>query len=473
MKTANLCLGISLLALLGQPAWGATPSEIVVPISFRLDTLAALINERIPSGVVFDQPDIRVSNTTSYSYTIRRDAPVNVVGSGNELIFKVPLNIASAGTFRFCAGFWHDRECEPFGYESETGNVATSVMVELRVALTLDGDYRIRTQTSVKADLTGDSHLHLDLVGDLIRINIDIREQLERPLADVARQYQPRIAEKVTELTDSVRLGDLLQSAWTEIQKPIRIGDSRVLFKPEALLLGGLSIEGDIATILAGLRGTFIPTELDQAPVVEPLPAPTALPSVSPRFRLQVPLRLPYSALEDRIRLALDREDFGDPSPWIRYTEVHASGGLLPHPDAIQFTLGFEAELQGSAAARGELRFTGRAKLDPQTRLLRVENLELAADSAHELGSRGVSPASIEACTEKARRILDSAVGLKADEYIILLNPRLQNAEVGPLRLSGRLSRLQAYALEPGQKDFDLYVAAEGKLEVRAFLGSD
>ena len=111
-------------------------SQISLPMEIDISSVEALINQKLPSGQIAGDSR-KESNTTSYSYQVFRNKPVKFTAQGNELIFKVPIDIRTRGSYTACIGYWSGGRCRsspisPGVTSTEHGDANPSVDVELR-----------------------------------------------------------------------------------------------------------------------------------------------------------------------------------------------------------------------------------------------------------------------------------------------------------------------------------------------------
>ncbi len=342
--------------------------------------------------------------------------------------------------------------------------------VELRVGLQIDSHYQIRANTYLKGDWAGDTHLHLNLIGDLIRIHIDVRDKLEGPFQKVIRDYQAQITEKAAALAESVHLREQLESYWKQLQQPIRAGSFHLQFHPTELQLENPSFHDGKARVVAVVRGTFTAMDQDQEGSASSLPEATILAAAGSRFRVHVPLRLPYSSLDERINQApAAAGPEGDDT--IRFGKVESRGVRLEKTNALLFALDFQASLDG-ALVEGELLYSGLPAVASGTKRLAIANLEPTPATRSALAAAGLPLDFVAAGAENIRRRLDSAFQLELGPYIFMANLLLEKAKIGDLQLRGQLTDAWIAGFLMNEASFDLIIAAEGSLEILPQLAS-
>lgn len=238
-------------------------SQISLPMELDISSVETIINQKLPSGLIADDSK-RDGNTTSYSYQVFRNKPVKFTAQGNDLIFKVPIDIQAHGSYNACIGFWRGANCcstsNPFGSgcltpgvtKTEHGDASPTVDIELRIRIELQEDYSIKAKTYLQGVLAGDTHLHIDLIGNLIKINIDIKDKLEKPLQKFVNDYQQQINTKVAELVKKFDIKMVINKYWEEIKKPIRMGDFWLDVQPQKVLFENLNAENGKLRIAVG-----------------------------------------------------------------------------------------------------------------------------------------------------------------------------------------------------------------------------
>ena len=124
---------------------------------------------------------------------------------------------------------------------TEHGDAAPTVDVELRIKLEMQEDYSLKANTYLKGSLSGDTHLHIDLIGNLIRINIDIKDKLEKPLQKLVNDFQQDIDHKVAELVQQYDIKSEASKYWVEIKKPVQLDSFWLDIQPQKVIFENLN----------------------------------------------------------------------------------------------------------------------------------------------------------------------------------------------------------------------------------------
>jgi len=198
--------------------------------------------------------------------------------------------------------YWHNKKCRSTpltdGVTSTVdGNASPTVVVELGVKLKIQQNYTIKAETYLKGEVSGDTHLHINLIDNLIRININIKDELEKPLKDFVTKYQEDIDEKVAELVKSYNLKKEIQNFWNDVKEPVALGDFWLNIYPPKIIFENLNAQDNKLRIGIGFASKL--EIVDSKPIVieSPLPNLDLTQSTEGKFNIYLPSNTSFSYL--------------------------------------------------------------------------------------------------------------------------------------------------------------------------------
>jgi hypothetical protein len=447
-------------------------SEFVLPFSISLESLTTLINEKLPSGEIASGSGSS-GNTTRYSYSVRRNAPVRVSANGNELEFQVPLQIVARGSYKACIGFWRGgrccsaprpwplRGCFPGITQTEHGDASPTVYLKLRVSLAVDGSYQVQATTKLDATIGGDTHLHIDLLGNLIRINIDIKDKLNAPLQKFVNDYQDDINSKVAELIAAVEVKDKLEQYWMEMQRPLKYDFAYVNFTPEDVLFENLKVENGNLQLSVGLRGIVDVSDKPRIAPADSLPPLTLISNAAPSFHIYLPVGARFKTLDSLINKHVGGRKLRKGKDWVYIQGVKNRGVKMGEATAILSEIDFKAKAKG-IRAKGKLYFTSIPAIDTAQRLVYAQDFLMTPATNSAILNRGVPFLIDNFFYAQIKDQMRYSYAKDIDKYMAIVNAYVKNVQLGPINLEGELTDLRTDGIVILDDRIQIVVSAEG-----------
>ncbi len=450
-------------------------SQISLPMEIDISSVEALINQKLPKGQIAGDSR-KESNTTSYSYQVFRNKPVKFTAQGNELIFKVPIDIRARGSYTACVGFWRDGDCcstpNPFGSgcatpgvrSTEHGDAAPTVDVELRVKLEIQEDYSIKAKTYLKGVLTGDTHLHIDLIGNLIRINIDIKDKLEKPLQKFVNDYQQQIDAKVAELIRQYDIKKEIATYWEDVKKPVRMGDFWLDVQPEKVIFENLNAKDDKLRVAVGFASKLqiVPTE--PIPSNTPLPNLTLQQGTKGAFNIYLPANTSFEFLENEAKNEVLGRKYEKDGVWVKVRDVEIKGVELNNTSLLLI----KANVKGKAKFKrfkGDIYFTAIPSVNDETKIVSVEDFKIDANTNSFLINNGLPYLIDKFYYEDLKEDMKYSYKADYEKYYELINSEIKEIVVDDLIINGELKDLKVPGFYIDSKSLELLLIAKGALK--------
>lgn len=450
-------------------------SQISLPMEIDISTIEAFINQKLPSGKI-EGGSGRSGNTTRYSYQVYRNKPVKFSASGNELIFKVPINIKAQGSYTACIGFWRDGDCcstpKPFGSgcltsgitSTEHGNASPTVDIELRIKLEIQEDYSIKAKTYLKGGVSGDTHLHIDLIGNLIRINISIKDKLEKMVKKFVADYQAQINEKVTSLVSQYNIKNEIAKFWTQVKQPISMGDFWLDMQPQKVIFENLNAQNKKLKIAVGFASKL--QIMSKKPIISNLPLPnlTIANNTKGEFNIHLPANANFDQLEKKVENLVTGKKYEKNGIWVKIRGLNVQGVRLNNTSALLL----DVIVKGKAKFKrfkGNLYFTAIPGIDEENKKLFIKDFKIEPNTNSFLINHGLPYLVDNFYYEKIKDKLKYSYKTEYDKYFDLINEKLKKIEIDKLLIEGELSKMSVPGFYIDQEGIELLLVANGKLK--------
>lgn len=452
-------------------------SQVTLPFEIDISTIEAFINQKLPSGQI-ESGSGRQGNTTRFSYQVFRNKPARFSAQGNELIFRVPIDVRARGSYTACAGFWRDGDCcttpNPFGSGcatpgvtvTEHGDAAPTVDVELRIKLAMQEDYSLQANTYLKGTLIGDTYLHIDLIGDLIRINIDIKDKLEKPLQKFVQDFQQDINQKVAELVQQYDIRSEAEKYWAEIKEPIPLDDFWLDIQPQKVLFENLNANNGKLRMALGISAIL--QVVTARPTVPDLPLPnlTLNENTQGKFNIYLPATTNYDYLESLVEEEVLGKKYEKDGVSVIIKDVNIQGIRLNNNGALLI----KANIKGKAKFKrfkGDLYFTAIPSIDHTNKVVSIEDFQIEANTSSFLINNGLPYLVDNFYYDEIKAQLKYSYAEEFEKYFSLINENIKQLEIDNLIVSGELQKISVPGLYIDREELELLLIAEGVLRSR------
>ncbi len=469
------------------PAMGNFPeppdrlaSQISLPLEIDISTVESLVNAKLPNGKIAGDSK-KKGNTISYSYSIYRNRPVKFTAEGDELVFKVPIDIKARGSYTACVGFWRDGDCcstpKPFGKgcltpgvtTTEHGEASPSVEVELRIKLAIQEDYTIKTQTYLKAGLS-DTHLRVDLIGDLVKIKINIKDKLEKPLQKFVKDYQKEIDQKVTELVSNYDIKKEIARYWKKVKQPIKLDNLWLDVQPEKVLFENLNAANGKLRIGLGFETTLEVSTTKPIPSNAPLPNLTFTEGTKGVFNIYLPAITSFNYLETLAKKEVIGKMYEKDGVWVQLTNLDIRGSQLNNSSLILV----KAQVKGKAKFKrfkGDIYFTAKPTIDNESKVVAVEDFQLETKTNSFLINNGLTFLVDKFYYDEIRQKMKYSYRSDYDKYLKLINEKMREIKIDQLVINGELESLEVPGFYVDKDNLELLLIGRGILNSRLELG--
>lgn len=450
-------------------------SEITIPFEIDIVTINEYINQKLPSGLIHSGSGSE-GNTKKFSYEIYRNKPVVFNAQGNELIFKVPIDIKARGSYKACIGFWRDGDCcstpKPFGKgcltsgvtQTEHGDASPTVDVELRVKLAIQEDYTVKAETYLKGNLSGNTHLHIDLIGNLIRININIKDELEKPLQKFVKDYQKEIDKKVAELVQKYDVKNEVSKYWVQVGQPIKLGDFWLKSEPQKVIFENLNAKDNKLRLALGLASKLEIVSEKPQDFNNPLPNLSLNENTEGRFNIHLPASATFNSLEEVFKKEIIGKEHNKDGIKVKLNAVDLQGVKLNNTSLLLI----KANVKGKAKSKrfkGDMYFTALPAIDTVNKIVFIEDFKIEPNTNSFLINNGLPFLIDNFYYNDLKNKLKYSYQNDYSKYYDLINEKLKNIEIDNLIINGSLEQLTVPGFYIDQESLDLLLIAKGKLK--------
>jgi hypothetical protein len=469
-----------------KPAEGNLPhrhekqiSSINIPVKANIVDVEAIVNENLPIGVISSGSE-RVSNTTRYSYEVRRDSPVKLSQEGMDLIFRVPITIKAKGSYQACIGFWKDGSCcstpNPFGNgcatpgltETEHGDAAPTVDVELRTSINIKDDYTIEPKTYLKGSLSGDTHLHIDLIGNLIRININIKDKLEGPLQNFVNQYQRKIDEQIKTIVNNINSRAIVEDFWNKSQRQIQAGDFWLDISPKTIGYKNITSEGKFMRMDFSANAEIGIYDKPFAKIPKPLPPLQVLNNVSNKFHIDLPIAIKLDTISKLASSSLVGKTYNKDGIDVTIVGVSLYGARLNNVSALVAKLTIKGEAKSIRFA-GDIYISAIPRLNDEKKLVYISDFKIDPNTSNFLVNNGL-PFLIDSFYYKeAIELLKYSYADEYNKHLSAANEKLKRIAIGDFIINGKIDKVMSLGFYLTHDDITLNLIGDGAFESAYF----
>ncbi|WP_027381406.1 DUF4403 family protein [Chryseobacterium daeguense] len=455
-------------------------SEITIPFEMDIQAINEYMNQKLPSGMIANGKG-ESGNTTKYSYEVYRNKPVVFNAVGNELIFKVPIDIKAKGSYTTCIGFWRNGRCcstpNPFGSgcatsgirQTENGNASPTVDVELRVKLAIQEDYTVKAETYLKGYLSGDPHLHIDLIGNLIRININIKDKLEGPLQKFVADYQKEIDKKVADLVQQYNIKNEVNKYWVYAGQPVQLGDFWLKSEPQKVIFENLNAQNNKLRVGLGIASILEITSLKPQDSSTPLPNLSLQNNMEGLFNIHLPANATFSSLEGILKKEIVGKQYDKDGVKIKLNSISLQGVKLSESSVLLI----KANVKGKAKSKrfkGDVYFTALPAIDDTNKVVYIEDFKLEPNTSSYLINKGLPFLIDNFYYTDLKQKLRYSYQKDYSKYYDLINEKLKNIQLSNLIINGNLEQIKIPGFYIDKESLDLLLVANGKLNTTVKL---
>ena len=441
-------------------------STIIIPLSVGVNTIMEIASSHLPRGKIYNSGIIRDGNTTRYSYSIHRDQDLSIMANDNELRFEVPLTIRAEGSYTACAGFWRGGRC--YGVQTtEHGDTQIDILAHLISRISLNPDYSMGLDIAVNATLTNNPHLRLDLIGDLIRINIPIRDRIEPLLHNYTDQVDQEITNELQELFAKDQLREKVEDIWTNIQVAIPLGDTGFWLKaiPQKLYFENVYGRGGKLNLSFGI-GSFLDVSADQKLLNVPLPQNlTIVEGSRGGFSVYLPVKASFERMTQIFSKAINGMEIEEGGHLIEFTGGRISGLALEEgTSALLFELKISIKEGLFKRTKGNVYVTGIPAYDRESQILYVSDFKLTSETNHVLVNEGLPWLTNQFLYKDVLSRLRYDFSNDHETLIQAMQTAIEEIQLGPLTINGKLDDASFEGIYINSKEATLLLSAQGSL---------
>lgn len=450
-------------------------SQISLPMEIDIKTIQNYINENLPQGQIA-RGNGSSGNTTRYNYQVYRNKPASFTAKGNELIFRIPIDIKARGSYTACVGVWCDGDCcstcNPIGNgcltpglrQTEHGDASPTVIVELGVKLKIQEDYSVKADTYLKGEVSGDTHLHIDLIGNLIRINIDIKDKLEDPLQDFIRDYSAEIDKKVTELVNNYDLKAEVNNFWNDVKEPVALGDFWLSIKPQKVIFENLNAQDGKLRIGVGFASKL--EVVDTKPTIEnnPLPNLELTQSTEGKFNIYVPASTTFNTLTLRAKEEVVGVQYEKDGVKVKIKDIDIKGVGLNNVGALLIKVNVKGRTKFTSRFKGNLYFTAIPSINDELKEVSISDFKIEANTNNFLINNGLPYLIDNYYYDELKEKLKFSYLEEHTKYTNLINNELKEIVVDNIVINGVLENLNVPGIYVDQNGMEVLLIANGKL---------
>ncbi len=455
-----------------EPVAGKT--TIYAPLSVNLKILEQLVNQNFPKGQLISGSD-RSGNSTSYEYHVYRNENITISASDGKLSLNVPIYAKAKGTKVICGGFWHNGTCYG-GQFSEHANTEARADVIVDLKLYVNPDYTVAVVADAKIELRGRPHLHLDLFGNLIRINIDITDaikpQLEANVPKLTRTLQAEIDAQLK----SINVKRIVEEYWPKLQKPIEAGDAWVQFIPQKVVFHSFHSDSSRTKLMVGIgvQGNLKISLTKPDTLISEIPPVENTSQRDATFDAIVPLHSAFLELEKELNNKVSGLEFRDENNYIKINAVTLNGAHLNGKAAVLIGVNFSGGRKVSWYDRflkrvdGTLYFVAAPEYDSANRIIYVRDFEMTSETSSAILNAGL-PWIIRFKKDEIEKNLKYELGPQIDKISSIIKSELSSGkDIGAAVVFGTLKRLDFGGFYLNGNEIELYINASGGVSLEA-----
>lgn len=449
-------------------------STLNFPISMSIQAIEDLVNEKLPHGLI--AKDAKKENKNlSYTYEIYRNKPIEVASDKNELVFKVPIDLKIVSTYTSCIGFWNNDFCcaSPIFNNnncfsdgvitSKSGTTNPSFLVEMRVKFTIDEQYNIKPTTYLKGDLLGDTDLHVDMLGNLVNLKLDVKDRLEPTLQQFLKSYKTQIDQKLAQQIKNVQLKKLATQYWSQIQKPIAIKDLWLTIQPEKIYFENIHFENK--KIQFGLAIDCV-NQINNQPatvVQTPLPALSIQPNIANYFNLYIPVTVDYLYLSNLLNQQFAGKEYVKEELKLYINQLNISGIEYSQVGALLV----KANVKGKAKFKrfkGDLYFTAIPAIDDVKKEVFIKDFTLDAKTNSFLVNHKLPQLVDKFYYQKIKDEFKYSYKSAYEQYLSLGNQQINQFKIPGIDIKGTLKSVAIPKIHLNKNHLSIILIAKGNL---------
>lgn len=452
-------------------------STIIIPLSVGVDTIMEIVSNYLPRGEIYNSGTQRDGNTTRYSYSIHREQDLSIMANDNELRFEVPLTIKAKGSYTACVGYWHNGRCcsapNPFGdclpgiTQTEHGDTDINILAHLISSISLNPDYSMALDIAVNATLTNNPHLRLDLIGDLIRINIPIRNRIEPLLNNYTDQIDQEITNELQELFAEVQLRERVKDIWTNIQAAIPLGDTGFWLKatPKKLYFENVYGRGGKLNLSFGI-GSFLDVSENQESPNVPLPQNlTIVEGSRGGFSVYLPVKASFERMTQIFSKAINGMEIEEGGHLIEFTGGRISGLALEEgTSALLVELKILIKEGLFNRTKGNIYVTGIPAYDRENQIIYVSDFKLTSETNHVLVNEGLPWLTNQFLYKDVLSRLRYDFSNDHETLVQAMQTAIEEIQLGLLAINGKLDDTSFEGIHINSKEVTLLLSAQGSL---------
>lgn len=457
-------------------------SMILLPLSFKGTQLKELVESKMPSGLIH-QESRRVSNTTRYSYQVLRNKPISFKPSGNEFKFNIPLTINASGSYTACAGFWRDRDCcstpNPFGdgcatpgvRTTENGNTTVEIMAELIVGFNMKPDYTLDVNSSFNAVLNNNPHLSFDLIGNLIRFNISIRDEIEPELRNYSAEIDREIKKYINSELSKINLKEEVGKLWPQFQEPLSIAEGELFINndPQKVYFNNLNSANDMINLSFGISSKV---SVSDVPIKGSTPMGDLIIDQKKQggFNISLPVTGSFETLTDLLDEEYAGQVYSEGDNEFEIDEIGLRGIILESNKAgILIDIEFEVTKGIAKSTYGSLYITAVPAYNKEGKMIYLQDFKLTPDTNSALIDKGLN---WMANKKYYKQIIESATYDFSQDYNEIYDKAkvtISEISLDGLTIRGTLDYLDFQGFHIDDENLVLLFGAKGELKTDPF----
>lgn len=455
-----------------KPVPGKT--TVFVPVGIDLQAIERLVNDNFPNGQLHADSG-RSGNSLEYDYQVYRRGNIAVAASDGKLNLTVPIYAKARATKVICLGWWSGGRCRG-GKTSEHADTEARADGIIDLHLSVSPDYTVKVTADTKLELRNRPHLHMDLFGSAIRINIDITDKIQSTINSTVPKLRDMVQAQIDRQLQTVDLRKVVNDYWPTLQQPIEAGDAWVQFVPEKVVFRGFHSDPARRQLRVGLG---VQGEL-RVSLTKPDAVLAAIPPVEPTsqsdavFSVLVPVHSAFVDLERELNAKVGGLQLRDDRNYVKIDQVRLNGTVLDGKAAILVGVKFHGGRDVSwydrflKRVKGTLYFVAAPEYDAAKRVIYADDFDMTADTSSAILNAGL-PWLIQLKKDQIRQSLQYELGPQIDKIRNLLEAELgAGRDVGPATIFGTVRDLGFGGFYVDGDEIELYVNASGGVSLKA-----
>ncbi len=331
-------------------------SQLTIPLSFSLDKVEALINEKLEG--TFLKKTVPVNTNDSLYFELTKQQPVVLSWKAPDLRYQALLKVSGQYMTRILGVKIQNQT--PIEFELE---------LHFKTELGFEKDWSIRPKTVIEKVVW-----KRDPVMDLGIATINFRKPVEKALEDHQDSLEMKLDGFISETLDTRRI---IEKIWTDLQKPIRLkkDEPRIWLLAEAETLKARWTRGPERQITAQAELTAQISTLvegdDLTITTVPLPDFSFQTDTQDSLVASVLCTLPFDIVNkySRKKLVGLKIDSAGYSTTISDVEVYGT------KDGLAVKLGLKGDLKGNVYLQG------KPIIDKASKSFKIEDFDFVVDS--------------------------------------------------------------------------------------------